>query len=235
MIEANRASSSAKLVSMSTAVWGRAARMSRGGSIPEPSERRTSITITSGRAWAATATASRAELASAQTTTSSVSCSRSLMPSRTTSWSSTSMTRSGGALMGLSSQDPLGGLKRVGVAGSGRMCLDASFVTDSPDVSVGHGLIRDCRADPVEEVLHGRLRHPVEQHPVHSAADHAERWAVAGADSQLGPISAERAQLEVGVQAGEHPLQADRLPGQRERGHGRKAHRLAQLDPDLAP
>jgi hypothetical protein len=31
------------------------------------------MTMTSGRAWAATATASRAELASAQTTTSSVS------------------------------------------------------------------------------------------------------------------------------------------------------------------
>src|SRR4029453_11472239 len=235
MIEANRASSSAKLVSISTLVWGRAARMSRVASMPEPSERRTSMTMTSGRAWAATATAYLAELASAHTTTSSVSCSRSLMPSRTTWWSSTSMTRSGGALMGPSSQGPLGGLKRVGVAVSGHICLHASFVTDCLDVSVGGGRIRNCRAHPVEEVLHGRLRHPVEQHPVHSLADHAERWAVAGADSQLGPISAERAQLEVGVQAGEHPLQADRLPGQRERGHGRKAHRLAQLDPDLAP
>ena len=57
------------------------------------------MTITSGRAWAATATASRTELASAHTTTSVVSASRSLMPSRTTWWSSTSMTRSGGALM----------------------------------------------------------------------------------------------------------------------------------------
>src|SRR4030095_15527586 len=55
MIEANRASSSAKLVSISTAVWGRAARMSRVASIPEPSERRTSLTTTSGRAWAGTA------------------------------------------------------------------------------------------------------------------------------------------------------------------------------------
>ena len=108
--------------------------------------------------------------------------------------------------MARSSQDPLGGLKRVGIAVSGRICLGASFMTDSLDISVGDGRIRDCLADPVEEVLHGRLGHPVQQHPVHSLADHAERSPVAGADSQLGPISAERAQLEVGVQAGKRPL-----------------------------
>src|SRR4029453_11736828 len=115
MIEANRASSSAKLVSMSTLVWGRAARMSRVASIPEPSWRRTSMTMTSGRARAATATASRAEPASAQTTTCVVSASSSLMPSRTTWWSSTSITRNGGALMTASCQGSLDGLKgRVG-------------------------------------------------------------------------------------------------------------------------
>ena len=84
MIEANRASSSAKEVSIRTSVAGRAARMSRVASIPEPSWRRTSITTMSGRAWAAVATASRAVLASAHTTTSGTSASSSLMPSRTT-------------------------------------------------------------------------------------------------------------------------------------------------------
>src|SRR5215208_5114848 len=99
MIEANRASSSANDVSMSTLVWGRAARMSRVASMPEPSERRTSMTITSGRAWAATATASRAELASAHTTTSVVSLSSSLMPSRTRSEEHTSELQSRGHLV----------------------------------------------------------------------------------------------------------------------------------------
>jgi hypothetical protein len=111
MIEANRASSSAKEVSISTWVAGRTARMSRVASIPEPSESRTSMTITSGKARVATATASLAELASAHTTTSGTSLSKSLMPSRTTWWSSTSMTRSGGALMRPSSQGAPGWLK----------------------------------------------------------------------------------------------------------------------------
>src|SRR5919106_590647 len=140
------------------------------------------MTITSGRARAATATASRAEPASAQTTTSGASASSSLMPSRTTSWSSTSMTRSGGALMGPSSQDPLGELKRVGSAVSARICLNASFTTGTLARTVGHGLVLDCLADPVEEVLDGRLGHPVEQHPVDGPADRAQGRPVAGAD-----------------------------------------------------
>src|SRR5215207_8796289 len=235
MIEANRASSSAKLVSIRTVVWGRAARMSRVASMPEPSWRRTSMTMTSGRAWAATATASRTEPASAHTTTSSASLRSSRMPSRTTSWSSTSMTRSGGALMTPSSQDQLGGLKRVGLAVSARICLDISFMTDNPERTAGDGLVRDGLAEPVEEVLEGRLGDPVEQHPVGGPADHTKGRAVAGADGQLGAVIAERAQLEVGVQLGEQALEADRLPGQRQRGHGRKAHGLAQADPDLPP
>src|SRR6266545_299944 len=53
MIEANRASSSAKDVSMMTAVFGWRARISRVASIPLPSASRTSITTTSGRARSA--------------------------------------------------------------------------------------------------------------------------------------------------------------------------------------
>jgi hypothetical protein len=41
------------------------------------------------------------------------------------------MTRNGGALMIPSSQDQLGGLNRVGLAVSGRMCVDISFMTDN--------------------------------------------------------------------------------------------------------
>ena len=72
--------------------------------------------------------------------------------------------------MTLSSQGPQGGLKRVGYAVSGRICLDASFMTDNLWRTAGDGLVCDCPAEPVEEVLHGRLGHPVEQHPVHSPA-----------------------------------------------------------------
>src|SRR5918994_3324174 len=235
MMEANKASSSAKLVSIRTVVWGRAARMSRVASMPEPSWRRTSMTITSGRAWAATATASRAEPASAQTTTSVVSASSSLMPSRTTSWSSTSITRSGGALMTPSSQVPLGGLKRAGRTVSAPICLNASFMTDMLSLTVGHGSILDCLAEPVEEVLQGRLGHPVEQHPVDGPADQTQGWAVAGADGQLGAVPTEGADLDGGVQAGEQAFHADRLPGEGQRGHRREPDRLAELDRDPPP
>jgi hypothetical protein len=95
MIEASSASSSAKEVSISTRICGRLARMSRVASTPLPSPRRTSITITSGWARSAAATASAAEVASAQTTTPSAASSSARMPPRTTSWSSTSMTRNG--------------------------------------------------------------------------------------------------------------------------------------------
>src|SRR5262245_56992340 len=94
MIEANSASSSANEVSISTLVAGRRARMSLVASMPLPSDRRTSMTTTSGVERSATATASRTELDSATTTMSSVPASRALMPLRTTSWSSTSITRS---------------------------------------------------------------------------------------------------------------------------------------------
>src|SRR5215213_2309640 len=232
MIEANRASSSAKEVSISTLVWGRAARMSRVASMPEPSERRTSMTITSGRAWAATATASRTEPASAHTTTSEASTSSSLMPSRTTSWSSTSMTRSGGALMALSSQGWPGWLKPARFVISGRISVRASSLTGDMLLAVGLGLIGDRLADPVQEVLDGCLGHPVQQHPVDRPPEDTQGWPVAGADGQLGPILAQRTELDVGIQPGEHALQPDRLPGQGQRGHGGKADRLADLDGD---
>ena len=43
---------------------------------------------------------------------------------------------------------------------------------------------------------------PVEQDPVGGLAEDAQGWPVAGADGQLGPVCAERAELEVGVQPG---------------------------------
>src|SRR4030095_8348726 len=200
MIEANRASSSAKLVSISTWVLGRWARMSRVASIPEPSERRTSITTMSGRAWAATATASRTELASAHTTTSTVSVSSSLMPSRTTSWSSTSITRSGGALIGSSSQ---GWLKPARFVISGRISVRTSSWTGDKLLVVGLGVIGDRLTNPVEEVLDGGLGDPVQQHPVDRSPEGSQGWPVAGADGQLGPVLANGAELDVGGQRSE--------------------------------
>src|SRR5262252_155627 len=94
MIEANRASSSANEVNMSTLVSGLCARISRVASIPLPSARRTSITITSGRARSAWTMASLTVPASATTRTSPAASSMVLRPLRTTSWSSTSMSRS---------------------------------------------------------------------------------------------------------------------------------------------
>ena len=85
MIEENRASSSAKDVSISTFVSGRFARISRVASMPEPSDRRTSMTTTSGRVRAASSTASRTEPASVVTTMSSCASSIARMPSRTIS------------------------------------------------------------------------------------------------------------------------------------------------------
>jgi hypothetical protein len=96
MIEANSASSSAKEVSIRTRVAGCLARISRVASMPLPSVRRTSITITSGRVRSASSIASRTEEASVVTTMSSSGSSIARIPSRTISWSSTSITRSGG-------------------------------------------------------------------------------------------------------------------------------------------
>ena len=65
--------------------------------MPLPSARRMSMTTTSGRVRSASRTASPTDSASATTRMSSVAASMALMPLRTTSWSSTSITRSGGA------------------------------------------------------------------------------------------------------------------------------------------
>ena len=67
--------------------------------MPLPSASRTSITTTSGRVRWASSIASCTVPACAVTTTSSWASSIALMPSRTISWSSTSMTLSGGVLL----------------------------------------------------------------------------------------------------------------------------------------
>src|SRR5579884_689837 len=95
MIEANSASSSANEVSISTRVSGRRVRISRVASMPLPSARRTSITTRSGRTRSASATASATVPASATTRMSPAASSMARSPLRTTSWSSTSITRSG--------------------------------------------------------------------------------------------------------------------------------------------
>ena len=97
MMEANKASSSAKDVSITTLAFGCLARISRVASMPLPSIRRTSITTTSGRVRSASSIASRTDPASPETTMSSAAWSKALTPLLTTSWSSTSRTRSGGS------------------------------------------------------------------------------------------------------------------------------------------
>jgi len=99
MIDANKASSSANDVSISTCVCGLAARISRVASMPLPSISLTSITTTSGRVRAASSIASRTVPASAVTTMSSSASSTARIPLRTISWSSTSITRSNGWAM----------------------------------------------------------------------------------------------------------------------------------------
>ena len=159
-----------------------------------------------------------------------------LMPLRTTSWSSTSMTRSGGASIGPSLQGGPGWLKRgrhLWVVASRRISVP-TFSSIGDRLIVLSDMAGDRRTDPVEEVLDGRLGHPVQQYPVHGLADGAQGWPVAGADGQLGPALAEGADLDVGLQAGEYPVQADRLPGQGERGSWRgsgPAHPAWIFDP----
>ena len=96
---------------------------------------------------------------------------------------------------------------------SRRISVCTSSSTGDKLLAVGLGVIGDRLADPVEEVLDGGLGHPVQQHPVDRPPEDTQRWPVAGADGQLGPILAQRAELDVGLQAGEYALQSDRLPG----------------------
>src|SRR5216684_704000 len=98
MIEAKSASSSAKVVSIRTCVFGSLERISRVASMPLPSASRTSITTTSGRAHSARSMASLTVAASPATDIPPASSSSALTPLRTTSWSSTIMTRSGRVL-----------------------------------------------------------------------------------------------------------------------------------------
>src|SRR4029450_10534893 len=66
-------------------------------------------------------------------------------------------------------------------------------------LSPGDGLVGDRLTDPVQEVLEGRLGHAVQQDPVDGPPDGAEGRPVASADSQLGPVLAARADLDVGL------------------------------------
>src|SRR5581483_3846547 len=79
-------------------VSGRVSRISRQASTPLPSGSRTSITTTSGFSLAATATASATLPASATTDMPGRRSSSARKPSRTTSWSSTSITRISSAI-----------------------------------------------------------------------------------------------------------------------------------------
>src|SRR3990172_3763017 len=208
MIEANRASSSANEVSMTTWVFGCLARISRVASIPLPSARRTSMTTTSGRVRSASSTASRTVAASPVTTMSSVACRRALIPPRTTSWSSTSRTCSGGCLE-----------ERVI-----RLILAVDAVGDAS---------RQAFADPVQEILHGGLGHPVEQGLVEHAP-HRTKWRpVPGTDGQLGPADSQGRDLDVGLELREDPPGRRGPPGDRQHRLGRDHVRLADLDLDL--
>ena len=95
MIDAKRASSSANVVSIRTCVFGSFERISRVASMPLPSASRTSITTTSGRAHSARSMASLTVAASPATDIPPACSSSALTPLRTTSWSSTIMTRRG--------------------------------------------------------------------------------------------------------------------------------------------
>jgi hypothetical protein len=76
--------------------------------MPLPSSSRMSMTITSGRSRSAVRTASEAVSASATTCRSSVAASMARMPLRTSSWSSTSMTRTRPALSNTSGRSDRG-------------------------------------------------------------------------------------------------------------------------------
>src|SRR6266536_929005 len=222
MMEANRASSSANEVSIRTWVWGRRARISRVASIPLPSASRTSMTTTSGRVRSASSIASLTEPASPATTMSSVAVRTAAMPPRTTSWSSTIRTRRGVPCEAIPSMVPRSRLRlncplRWQSAGPGRNGGDGL-----------HGLTHG-----VDEVLHGGLRHAVQQGPVDGSPDHAQGGPVLRADRQLRPIRPEAGHLDVRLQRGEQRLGTGGAPPHGEHGLGREPDRLAQLDLDL--
>src|SRR3954470_9870020 len=221
MIEANSASSSANEVSIRTFVAGRVARISRVASIPEPSVSRTSITITSGRVRAASSIASRTVPASDVTTMSFWDSSIARIPSRTISWSSTSITRRGG---------------------------DAGLIGGILALGEGAGLrqpSQDRIAHPVQEVLECCLGDSGEQGAIDRAADCAQGRLVASADRELASAVFELGHLEVGVERGEHadasgggPHDGDgRLPRHMDRIADRESDRPGDADlvaePDL--
>src|SRR6185436_17072244 len=94
------ASSSGYDVNMTTRVFGNSARISRQASIPEPSGRRTSMTMMSGSKRRAASIDSATVPASATTWNPGRRSRRATRPWRTTSWSSTTSSRSwrGGAV-----------------------------------------------------------------------------------------------------------------------------------------
>src|SRR5262245_51590823 len=101
------------------------------------------------------------------------------MPSRTTSWSSTSSTRSSGVMMSMvaSSADRLN-LRSV----------------------VNIGLLDQAGGDTIQEVLHRGLRDAVEQGTVGDPADRPSGRTVPSGQREMGSRGAERRHLDVRLQ-----------------------------------
>src|SRR5918995_7360915 len=105
------------------------------------------------------------------------------MPSRTTSWSSTSITRRGGCFSEV-----------IGRDGSGFGGTEISRV-------LVRGFVgrQGCR-DTIEEVLERCFGDAVQDDPVDRPAHRLQGWGVAGAHRELRSILPQWGDLEVGIQ-----------------------------------
>src|SRR5574341_981949 len=95
---------------------------------------------------------------------------------------------------------------------------------------LGRGGASQGGGEVVEEVLDGGFGDAVQGEPVDGATDGAQRWVVAAADGQLGAVIAERARLELGLQAWQQP--AAGFPGHGEGQLGGEVNRGAEVDGD---
>ena len=187
MIEANSASSSANEVSIRTWVFGCFGPDLAGGldaaAVCQPDVHHDDVGA--GAVGLVDRVLDRAGLARSRRCRPAAS-SIARMPSRTISWSSTSMTRSGGFLV--IARHP------SGAPGPGDAQTSVVRVVGRRRLRQ-HGL-----ADAVQEVLQGGLGDTEQQGSVDRAPDRAQRGHVPGADGQLGPPRAEGRHLEVGIQ-----------------------------------